>query len=374
MSIFFISNRAESAPIVYRLQQEKIDVSIYVHLPIYKDNYSKILPKVRLSEVKTAINDADIIIFDSIKINDNTQEDRALLQIFGLELNNKNIFGSVADVIKERYPDKKVIGASAWTEQLALNVIEGNEYAESLGLTVAEKNNSGIEFSIEGWFDGTNFVHYNCTLENKHMMNGNLGLITNSQGNTVWVKHNKLLLSEFNSMIPDLRKAKYIGPISMDCIVIDKILCFVKWQPCIKYDAIYNLLTLVQDTMGAFFTETFHVGFYNQFACSQRITIPPYPYNNRELLDIFAKDVSIDNAVSDFWMNDIYFNDGVQCTGTDGIIGVVSQRGKDLQHSWNNVYDKARKLHIASNVQYRTDGYSQSNRAIDKLHKRGLLN
>lgn len=389
--------------------------------------------KVSLSKLKNTVKGVDIIIFDINKTNDNTKEDRALLKIFKCPLKSSTLFGPVSDKIKQLYKDKKVIGCSTFTEELEMDRKKGSDYAKKLGFSIPEtwefdnlkegieflkknkdlwviklddnkdldltyvekfqgellqkmsneymtrvgdkveyilqKKIDGVEVSNEMWFNGSEWVNGNRTIENKKLMNGNLGLSIGSQSNTVWFPDQFPLKPMFDKMIPDLKQAKYKGPIDVNTIFKNGKYYFLEWTNRFGYDALYCLLTLLKGKITDFFVNDFKGNFHKEFACSQRITIPPFPYNVKSLLKNMARDVSIEGVTNNMFLEDIYFNNGIRCSAADGIIGVVVMRNKDLNTAWNSVYKEINKLKIGSDLQFRTDGYNQSFKRFKKLEE-----
>ena len=126
------------------------------------------------------------------------------------------------------------------------------EYKDRLGDKldfVLQKVVEGVEISTEGWFDGERFVHFNHTIEDKRLMNSNLGPAIGSQSNTVWIKQDPhgLLVSELGRLVPLLKKAAYIGPIDANCVIseTDRRPYFLEWTCRQGYDALYSLLSLL---------------------------------------------------------------------------------------------------------------------------------
>jgi len=257
-----------------------------------------------------------------------------------------------------------------------------NEYRQRLGTDkvefILQKRVEGVEISSELWWNGKDAVHFNHTLEDKRLMNFNLGPAIGSQSNTVWIKkdENGLLVKELKKLIPYLKRANYVGPIDINVIISkkDHKPYFLEFSPRFGYDAIYCLLTLIKGSLTEFFLNGFQTEFYDGFASSQRITIPPFPYADKQLLNAMAKDILIKNKLEDFWMEDVYMDDkgNIRCAGSDGIIGVVAERGNSLGGSVGNVYRKIDKLKIGSYIQYRTDLGKSQNKRMKQLQEWGF--
>ena len=171
-----------------------------------------------------------------------------------------------------------------------------------------------------------------------------------------------------------LKRAGYVGPCDVTTI-IDKSgkTYFLEWSIRFGYDAIYNLLTLLKGNISDFLLNDFNANFHDGYSCSQRISIPPFPYSVNSLLKDMAKDVSVGGVSNDFYMEDVYFDGGFKSAGVDGIIGIMTNRGQTLEKAWSGVYRKVGMLKIGSYLQYRVDGYKQSRERLNKLLKQGAI-
>lgn len=435
--IFFISNSGEALPIVYRLRKEGVHAEIYIHVPDCRHNYDGILPKVSIADLRKTAFKADLIIFDSSRPNRKEKQDIALLKMFGCKTNSDNVFGPVADKLKkyikvigasaftEAIEMDRKLGTDI-AKKIGLEIPETHEFKsfaegkaflrgnrhlwvmkpfanQALDLTYVEKfpgellakmdgelsqrlNEDkieyilqrvieGVEIDIEGWFDGREFVHFNHTIEEKRLMNNNLGPAIGSQNNTVWIKRKSDFLKDnLLKMAPMLKEANYIGPVDFNCIISeeDHKPYFLEFTPRFGYDALYCLLSLIDGSLKDFFLKDFRVKFYDGFVSSQRLTIPPFPYTSKELLQSFAKDVPVLGKMDHypfFWMEDVYKNAGLACAGSDGVLGVVTGRGHTLGESVAAVYRNLDKIKVGSYLQFRTDLGKAAKRRLETLRE-----
>jgi len=427
MDVIFISNSGESFPIVWRLRKEGVDAGIYIHSPHYRSNYKGILPSIPVKDLKKALKNTPLVIFDITRPNERTKQDIVLLKTFGLKSSLPSVFGPIADKLRK---DHKVIGASMVTEELELDRHKGIDFARKAGFAIPEyykfktlkegakflkgrddmwafkpddnkeftyveefagelltkiinnriieckyvlqKKIEGSEISTEVWIGDQGPVHFNHTIESKRLMVGNLGPAIGSQSNTVWkCKDSGLLIDPLKKMATYLKSKGYTGPCDANCIVKGNIPYFLEWSPRFGYDAIYCLLTLLKGSLKDFFLQDFKADFHSGYACSQRISIPPFPYANPRLLNDFAKDVSIMNSLQRTpfcWFQDIYSDAGkIKCAGADGILGVVTARDENLEAAWGKVYSAINKLKVCSYVQYRTDAFKEHSKRIKEL-------
>ena len=436
-----MSNSGETLPIMYRLRKEGLKCLIYIHNPLCRHNYDGIVPKVPIGQLKAVLKKADTVIFDITRPNERKKQDIALLKMFRLKTGSPFVFGPVADKLKKshqviggsewteelemnRFKGSEIaqkigmkipetqhfkslkLGAKflkgrkdLWVfkphnnQDLDLTYVEKfpGELARKLEVDYLERLGSdkieymlqrfvdGYEISTEGWWDGKQWTLFNHTVEDKRLMNSNLGPAIGSQNNTVWIKRkiDGLLVKELRALGPYLSRAGYVGPMDINSVVSrqDGKPYFLEFTPRFGYDALYCLLSLVKGPIRAFFEKGFKgISFTDGYASSVRISIPPYPYSHKELLEDFAKDVPLEGNIDKmplFWMEDVLLKDGrLRCAGADGILGVVAARGNSLGGSVGNVYRAVDTLRVGSYLQYRTDLGRRAEkflRGMDKL-------
>jgi len=443
--ITLISNSGEGCPIFYQMQEEGYEVQVYLHNPLYTDNYKKMLKHVTLSDLPAAVKSSTLVIVDMVRLNEGYKRDTMLLRLFNLPTDEMSVFGPVSDKIQEM--GIPVIGSSRWTDKIELDRNLGEKIAQKVGIStpvtynftglkeaqnflenkkslwvlkphnnmdldltyvesypgelyykldndirnrikhdkvevMLQKKVEGVTISTEGWFDGQDFVHFNHTIEDKAFMVGDLGPHVGSQGNTVWAKKNLdgLLVSNLERVCPLLREANYVGPIDVNCIVAEKNNqpYFLEWTPRFGYDALYCMLAMIKSKVGEFFENRFDVPIDNRFwAVSQRLSIPPYPYDTTKDLKKMCKDVEIYTKAGartpDFWMEDVYWtNDGLKCAGADGILGAVVGLGFSIGEASNNCRKYLKELKVGSYKQYRTDAGESGYSATRKLDSMGI--
>jgi|GEM_PF-1459389 len=246
---------------------------------------------------------------------------------------------------------------------------------------ILQKKITGVEISTEMIFDGEKAVSFNHTIEDKKFLAGNLGVNIGSQNNIVWIKKNEngLLVKELKNIIPFLKEANYMGMFDINCIVNqeDKKPYYLEATCRCGYDALYCLLSLLQTPIADFFVNNFQGNFYDGFAASERITIPPFPYSDEGLLEELAKDTLIYGEMDDypnFWMEDVYINKKgkLACAGSDGILGVVTAKGKTIDEAANKVYQNIKRLRISNDIQYRNDLGKRALKAMNLFKEWGI--
>lgn len=247
---------------------------------------------------------------------------------------------------------------------------------------VLQERVDGVEISTEAWFDGDDFVSWNHTIEDKRLFVGNLGINTGCQSNTTWMKEGAdgYLVKEISRLKPYLQVANYVGCIDINTIVgeDDHLPYFLEFTPRLGYSAIYCLLALMPEgSLGNFFINGFQFIPTTKYACSQLISIPPYPYSNATDLNKMAKDVGIGNKLSQLknvWLQDVYQDSqgNLRCAGADANIGVLTATGDTLEDATKRMYKDIDKLKIYSDYQYRTDHLDSHSDRINKLRKWGI--
>jgi phosphoribosylamine--glycine ligase len=256
--------------------------------------------------------------------------------------------------------------------------IKGNNFSFML----QQKIEGGIEISTEGWFDGTEFVRWDRTIENKCLMVGDLGKRTGCASSIVWEAQKEgLAIGAIRKLTPWLRKAGFIGGIDANCIVAKRdgqpITYFLEWTPRCGWDALIALLKLVPEgCIHKFLFKGFTEKFLPGFAAAERVTIPPYPYFEKKLLEEEAADVPINHQpeeLPDFWLQDVYRKDGyLYCAGKDGMLGVVTGRGDTIDDAVAEVFGVIKGLQVGANLQYRLDLGKRAKEAIRKLESWGV--
>lgn len=430
----FICNSGEALPIAHRIRREGDQVDVYIHNRTFARNYDGILPKLSMKGLRGAVDRADLVVFDMNKPVEN-QHDKNLQKLFGAK--GDGLYGSLANAIRatgrrvlgssgwtERIELSRDMGSNVAAglglsipdTQRFRSLSDGLRYLnahpkqrwvfkpsdnQDLDLTYVEQAPGelvlkmegeikarlpektafilqevidGVEISTEGWFRGDRWWGFNHTIEDKCLMNYDLGPRIGSANNTVWIKRKPgLLTKELQKMTPKLKRAGYIGPVDVNAIVSarDHKPYFLEFTPRLGYDAVYCTLALTRGKIGDFFRYAGGLSekrprFSGGYASSVRVSVPPYPYEEGNLLER-ARGIAIDGQLDDFWMEDVYNDNGLKCAGADGILGVVTGIGNSIGGSAGNVYRNIEGIRIAGYRQYRTDLGKRARSARRKL-------
>ncbi len=105
----------------------------------------------------------------------------------------------------------------------------------------------GIEISVEGWFDGEEFLYpYNVTMEDKKLLNDDVGPNTGCASNIVKqlrAAHPKIARLLLEPLVPVLKKGGYVGQIDVNCIVDESGKVYaLEFTPRAGYDATPTLV------------------------------------------------------------------------------------------------------------------------------------
>ena len=237
-----------------------------------------------------------------------------------------------------------------------------------------------VEIDYEGWTDGRQYTCTSYTMEEKFFMAGNWSMQIGCQNSIVWKNQLPGLLSKpLEKILPFLVSAKHKGPVNVTAMV-NSATKEIDWLEATfrpGYDAIYAHLALLETPITNFFYSNFRGTFSKGYAAAERITIPPFPYSDPDMLKRQALGVDIKNDMERtpwMWFEDVRKEkDGrLVCAGADGIVGVVTHVGKTVEEASNGVYAKIKRLKIAAKLQLRTDLGKRAQRQIPRLKEWGF--
>ena len=231
----------------------------------------------------------------------------------------------------------------------------------------------GIELSTEAWKTGSGkLVSWNHTVENKKLMDGNLGPNVGSASNLVWQKtalRGGYLVAEMTRLLPYLKG--YEGPLDWNTIIDEVTHEPNHLEPTFRpgYDALEGLLALQKNRRSDFMLGNFEADWERGFAATERVSIPPYPEDNEESMKK-AKDVvfNVDLSQPWFWGDDVYMkNNRIRCAGTNAVVGIVTATGKTPEIAYAEVQEKIKSLDVGAELQHRTDLMERTSRDLKKL-------
>lgn len=219
----------------------------------------------------------------------------------------------------------------------------------------------GVECSVEGWFNGDDWIFqsFNSTIEEKRFMNGGLGANTGCMGNVVWFWRHarpKIVRETLLKLTSILRKANYRGPLDINT----KGGKGLEFTARFGYDAIQTAYHLLGIEMGRLLSDIARGSIRRlspsfDFAAGVRVSIPPYPIDHKPE-DVYGTMVEVPNEVMPwFHPNDLQVEDErLVVSGDTGSIGLVTAVSKSLGELDQMVYNRVKKIK-AQDIQYRTD-------------------
>ena len=174
----------------------------------------------------------------------NAAEAKKLVEAYGdgermvIKLDDPKASKSSSYVAKDK--EDMLVRIEGWTttEDDQANLAKGGIVQEFI---------KGVEISVEGWFDGETFLYpYNITMEDKHLLNDDLGPNTGCAQNLVKQlrpAHPKIARLLLEPLIPVLARGKFIGQIDINCIVdSDGKVSALEATPRSGYDATPTLV------------------------------------------------------------------------------------------------------------------------------------
>lgn len=220
----------------------------------------------------------------------------------------------------------------------------------------------GVAVSTEGWFNGEDWVEgmFNHTLENKKTLNNDLGPSEGCAGNVVWSCDSKdpIVKQSLLKLTKTLRKARYVGPFDINCVVNKEGIYALEFTPRFGYDAFPTLLyTLCNFDFGSFMDSCSSSNLCSQtltegFGAGVRLTLP-YDENKTDTSQIrgFSKE-----ELRYFYPYQICREKREELTSVKGasMVGVVTGDGDTIGESFARAYLLCSKAQIRD-VQYRSD-------------------
>jgi phosphoribosylamine-glycine ligase len=281
-------------------------------------------------------------------------------------------------------------------------VREQNQWEQCVGALqpgstgIVQKIVEGVEVSTEGWFNGSRFVQYNHTWEDKRFLVGDLGQNTGCMGNIVLAcGADKLVRGTVQRMQPFLRLLDYRGPFDINCIVNADGAFALEATSRMGYDAVEALLEGLDEPATLFLGDI--AGGVNrepsvteQTMVAVRLSIPPWPMRKPDRDDKPSLVTGIDKStLPHLFLTDLYCEDGVYYTaGGDGVLLKATAIGRPDNHKtdksgrpYNTDYTWEARRRVyrllgainVHNKQYRTDIGTRVNEDIAKLKEWGWL-
>lgn len=372
----FISPNGDGWSIAQRVKEEGHKVSVYINNPLYRKVGDGIIDKHKEQEVlvdsRNSFIDLDVlkrIVYpapDCIVIN-----------------SSEDGFGTVADLLRsEGYP---VIGSSKWSDNVEYDKVYNSKIMKACGIVPWKDSIDGIPISVEAWFNGEEVVDVFNVMQEEHLMERERGPNVGGMGSVVWLGNKDSLLyrESIAKITLALKKIKYCGPVSIDCIINGKNLYGVKLVPRFRLNILFILLEMykgyISDLLYGFASGVQKVmNFKTEYGMGINICVPPFPYEMDYNMNgsAFIGGIDKGNGKHVWFQNVLKDGNDLLCSGYNGMIGTVTARG-DRVGTWSPVRDaKRRVLRTISNIRikdlmYREDiGDTVSNK-FELLHREG---
>lgn len=128
--------------------------------------------------------------------------------------------GKLAD--RMRREGFRVLGASTFSDDLALNEPYNRAVISRYGIELAEPEDEGVLLTVEAWFNGLSFIHpVRSMLKRTRLMNDDVGPEGESMGELSWFyksKSPRAFTETLKKLESLLIKARYVGPISVETL------------------------------------------------------------------------------------------------------------------------------------------------------------
>lgn len=220
----------------------------------------------------------------------------------------------------------------------------------------------GVVVSTEGWFNGEEWVEglFNHTLENKKILNDDLGPSEGCAGNVVWAcgVDDPIVKQTLTKLTKALREARYVGPFDINCVVNEEGLYALEFTPRFGYDAFPTLLyTLCRFDFGLFMDSCSSNASCSEvleggFGAGVRLTLPSSDEHQGavQIKGFDKKDLQ--------WFYPYHIcsdkKRGLESVKEGSLLGVVNGHGDSIGEAFARAYLLCSKAQIRD-VQFRSD-------------------
>jgi phosphoribosylamine-glycine ligase len=239
---------------------------------------------------------------------------------------------------------------------------------------------AGYPLTIEGWFNGNQFIVSLLAYIYDRLMVENIGPRVESMGAVIFGKFKKgrLYNEILKAMELPLRQVNYRGPVSIDCICNEHEF-YAKKIHAYSRPAITNALCEstkepISNILFSLVTgEQLRSINLDDWTISVTLSLPPWPYKNTLSYEtVHLKGINNDNK-KHIWLADACYKDGeYYCRRNSGYIGSVAARGKTIREARRRAYRTISFLEIPD-LQYRVDIGKDATLMFDDLAKWGWL-
>ena len=235
-------------------------------------------------------------------------------------------------------------------------------YSNEVGEFELQEKVDGVEISTELWFNGSDVVNVNHTMEEKSLMPSG-GPKSGCMGDVVWngSTNSRLYQEGIGKMIATLKKISYKGPIDLNTIITKDRLYGLEFCPRFGYNALFSFLMIyrgkINDLLYSIATGVAkNLPINKGWGLSVTFALPPFP------LDIepdYSKDILIQGVNEQnkkyIWFYDVYKKGkDYACSGNGGDLGAVTAYGDTIREAKRRAYRTLNNL-VIPDVIYRED-------------------
>jgi phosphoribosylamine-glycine ligase len=245
----------------------------------------------------------------------------------------------------------------------------------------------GVECSVEGWFNGTDFYLLNCTLEEKKFMNKNKGPNTGCAGNLLFTINSNAQIYQhgLSNMKKIFSGIGFVGMVDLNTIITEDACYGLEWTPRFGYDSSATFMCMYNGDLGQMMYDvaTRNIPDTNwkaEFGVSARLSVPPYPteikYYGKKLQGIPIKGIAPENRdeILKTYLYDACLSDknGLEVAGHTGFIACPIEVGNDPTKTWDALEKRLERIEIPD-MQYRTDLKDSTLKRYYELKQRDWL-
>lgn len=245
---------------------------------------------------------------------------------------------------------------------------------------VVQKCIEGIEVSVGGWFNGRSWITpFNHTFEERRLFEGGLGPTTGCMGTVVVAApdDSQLVKSTLQRLTRTLKKAAYMGPVTVRCVVNEGGIYALGLNMSFGYDSIEAIMEgLREPTLDLLFETSRGVkkemALTHDYLIAVRLSVPPWPFrgSNGDVPGKPILGVGREN-LSHLFLTDVYRDNGkYKVAMGDGIVLKATARGRSVREAQRRVYRTLDNIQV-QDKQYRLDIGSRVDKDIAQLKEWG---
>ncbi len=419
----FVSHESLSGDLAWQIQKEGHKVKCYIKSHSDSDVYDGIIDKV--SDWKTELDWADVIIFDDTGFGDiaeklradgklvvggstytdRLEEDREFgqeeMKKAGIAVLPQWNFTNMDDAIDflQTNPGRYVLKPSGFigSDQKALLFIAEEEdgkdllevmihnkkaWAKKAKYFQLQKYATGVEVAVGAFFNGQDFIYPVCVnFEHKRMFPGDLGPFTGEMGTLMFFDNeNELFRQTLEKMKTPLAQAGYVGYIDINCIADRFGIHPLEFTSRFGYPTISIQMEGINTMWGDLLYnlakgEKFDLKVKKGFQIGVVIAVPPFPFDDEKTFSVY-KDSSVlfrKQSLEGVHLGDVkMIDDDLRLAGESGYALVITGSGTTVEDARKQAYNRVKNI-MLQNMFYRVDIGSKWALDSDKLHTWGYL-